>query len=163
MEATQRPRIEAYLDQAPLELRSSLLTELLAVELQHRRELGDEAQLDEYLDRFPDLREEVCAAFQRASSGDTVSSVKRRSEETFPTSHAPRVCGTTSVRGDASLDPCGFPHTPRFVNKGLLGEGGMGRVYRAFDTDRGQDVRSRYFFTRMIPDGCRASKTSFAH
>ena len=96
--ATQRPRIEAYLDQAPLELRSSLLTELLAVELQHRRELGDEAQLDEYLDRFPDRREDVCAAFQRASSGDTVSSVKRKSAETFPTGQALPVRGTSSPR-----------------------------------------------------------------
>ncbi len=136
---TERPRIETYLDQAPPEWRSLLLIELLSVELQHRRELGEEVQRDEYLDRFPDRHEDVCAAFQRASTADTVSTVKGKSAETSPTIQAPHVPGTFRRR-DVSLDPYDFPPVPRFVNNGLLGQGGMGRVYRAFDVDRGEDV-----------------------
>ncbi|MHB0960538.1 MAG: serine/threonine-protein kinase [Pirellulaceae bacterium] len=159
--AISRPRIEAYLDQSPLELRSSLLTELLIVELQHRRGLREDAQLDEYMDRFPDHREQVIVAFQRSSSGDTVSSVKRRCEETFPTRHAPHARDASSVRGDISFDPCGFPQTPRFVNKGLLGEGGMGRVYRAFDNDRGTDVALKVLLHSQDPGRLSRFKDEF--
>lgn len=60
----------------------------------------------------------------------------------------------------ASL-PCGFPREPRFVNKGLLGEGGMGRVYRAFDSDRGEDVALRVLLHAEAPGRLARFKDEF--
>ena len=48
----QRPMIEYYLNQPP-ELRAMLLKELLTIERQLRRELGQQPMIEEYRQRFP--------------------------------------------------------------------------------------------------------------
>jgi serine/threonine protein kinase/WD40 repeat protein len=51
--ADQRPRIEAYLDAVAEGIRGSLLQELVALEIDLRREAGEDAPEADYWDRFP--------------------------------------------------------------------------------------------------------------
>src|SRR5262245_17106874 len=63
-DAGERPRIEDYLAEAEPGLRPALLDELLRVELELRREGGDEPGADEYLRRFPGDAPVVEAVFR---------------------------------------------------------------------------------------------------
>jgi len=61
--AGRRPRIEVFLGAAPEPGRSALLRELLALELELRRERGERPEPGEYRTRFPDQATAVDAAF----------------------------------------------------------------------------------------------------
>src|SRR5690348_13089397 len=61
------PRIEDYLDAAPVAERPALLRQLLAVELDYRRRRGERPAAPEYRPRFPGLEAAVEAAFGRAA------------------------------------------------------------------------------------------------
>ena len=63
----QRPWIEDHLREAMEPLRSALLGELIAVELDRRRRLGEAPAPGEYRDRFPDHADTVAAAFGPAT------------------------------------------------------------------------------------------------
>jgi WD40 repeat protein len=54
-QAGQRPRVEDYLGDTPEPERSALLVELVALEIDCRRQAGEAPQLDEYRARFPAL------------------------------------------------------------------------------------------------------------
>src|SRR5262245_14176209 len=54
-QAGQRPRIEDYLVDAPESRRTALLRELLALEIDCRRQAGEEPTTGEYQARFPSL------------------------------------------------------------------------------------------------------------
>ncbi len=64
-----KPSIEAYVDEAPEPDRPHLLHELVAVEIQLRRERGEHPAPFEYHDRFPDYKVLVDAAFAEDSRG----------------------------------------------------------------------------------------------
>ncbi len=64
--AGRRPVVEAYLDRADSTLQPVLLKELLLLELDYRRSIGETPQLDDYLARFPVCEARVRAAFHRA-------------------------------------------------------------------------------------------------
>lgn len=53
--AGDRPRIEEFLPQAPL-LREAVLTELERIDLELRLKAGEPAQIDRYLEHYPELR-----------------------------------------------------------------------------------------------------------
>jgi serine/threonine-protein kinase len=59
-----RPRIENYLDGQSGAARASLLTELLRMERELREDAGEKPSAQEYLDRFPEDRAAVHAAFE---------------------------------------------------------------------------------------------------
>jgi tRNA A-37 threonylcarbamoyl transferase component Bud32 len=69
----QQPRLEAFLEDAPPELRRHLLAELLCIELEYRQEQGEEVPLDEYLDRFPEEADRVRAVFRHRMPEETVA------------------------------------------------------------------------------------------
>ncbi len=58
-----RPPLEAYLNKVSKADRPQLLLELIALELELRREQGEKPVLAEYLARFPHDAENVAAAF----------------------------------------------------------------------------------------------------
>ena len=104
----QRPRIEAYLDNAPAEVRSVLLSELLAVELDYRQQQGDPVKLDDYSDRFPDYLDCLRAVFQRAIFQDTVVVDQSALEGTSRSSRAlhvrcPHCQAPVELRDDVAL------------------------------------------------------------
>src|SRR6516165_4846441 len=50
-----QPRIAAYLDDVPAELRLRLLMELVCIDLEHRLREGHEVTLADYFHQFPEL------------------------------------------------------------------------------------------------------------
>jgi serine/threonine protein kinase/WD40 repeat protein/tetratricopeptide (TPR) repeat protein len=54
-QAGQRPRIEDYLGDTPEPEQSDLVRELVALDIDYRRQAGEEPQVDEYRARFPSL------------------------------------------------------------------------------------------------------------
>ncbi len=153
--------IETLLSRVEPGLRSTLLRELLLLELELCAERGDRPSRSEYITRFPDERPLVLAAFRTSVDGkgsgpvetprqSTTDSDPRLSEVRCPECHLPaevaigppstevrcRDCGHEFqvVTDDASaLRPASLMALGRFELLEQLGMGGFGTVWKAFD------------------------------
>ena len=79
------PRIEDLLGDSPGTLRCVLLEHLLGIELELRRGAGEASLPDEYLDRFPDRRSAVAAAFREQQDTQGHDHQKAAAEHADPT------------------------------------------------------------------------------
>ncbi len=129
----------------------NLLVELVKVDLQCRFELGDEASVREYLDRFPGLQdesvrlmsllyEEYCLLEEAGKEPDPESFCQRY--EPWYDSLASQLRYHQAVtRLVPVTKPLKFPspgdHFLRFRLQSLLGRGGQARVYLARDNEMG--------------------------
>ncbi len=130
------PCIEAYLDAVPATGRRILLLELVKLELELRRDLGEHPSAVEYAIRFADLRSEIDLLFRRdrpSAVGDTTIPV----DMPVPAGDAPTV-DISTLAGD----PEDLKTLPRlngdlgrqvgdYLLLDRIGHGGMGVVYRA--------------------------------
>ena len=143
--AGPRPGVEGYLAEAPAADRAALLRELLGIELELRRGLGEHPGPEEYYVLFPDLRAAVDDAFD-ATGFSHAEPPRGRVLETIAARTGPltRVLLPETVgAGDPPLRPASPEMPPQGDRYQLLGEmarGGMGAILRGHDPDLGRDL-----------------------
>jgi serine/threonine protein kinase len=147
----QRPQIEDFLAKARGD-GQRLFAELLRIELQRRKRLGQSPTAAEYEHRFSDHSDAVRAAFQSEGlpigpADGPPATVTRRPGETAEDDHGAtltysyrkpdgRVESLVGAEGRAKLRrtfPIGSILQGRYVIESELGHGGMGLVYRGRD------------------------------
>jgi serine/threonine-protein kinase len=110
--AGRQPRIEDVLGQLPADAQAVAFRELLAIELDVRRQKGEEANADEYRQRFPD---------RTAVVDEVVAMLAKDLAETAPLSTP---SDTTPISATTST---------RYEQLRFFRRGGLGALYRAVD------------------------------
>ncbi len=138
--------LETYLDSAGSASRGELLGELLLVEWSYRFEAGDSFFQGEYAQRFADHVPDVTAAWERW---------KDRDNSLYAT------IGPSADTQPAPMPPSPWlPVVPGCEKVEPIGEGGMGEVFRAYDTNLRRHVAvKRVRLERESPDRLRRFRT----
>jgi hypothetical protein len=128
--AGQRPRIEAYLDEVPKPERTTLLQELLALELELRVRSGETPLRHEYHERFPEQLDVIDTLFKELTKRGMLGNAREAPDESKPDPHAPSV----QMPFPAPSQPPQIPsRIGRYDVQLRLGGGTFGDVYLAYD------------------------------
>jgi formylglycine-generating enzyme required for sulfatase activity len=160
--AGRSPRIEDEFDRAEPALRDELLPHLIAIEIELRKEHGEAPAPEEYLQRFPKWAIAIVDAFLSnppeddlsepglETNADDADTPPNTTEEVDSGAFAPNGA-TVSDADQANGGTRTIPEEPlperfgRYRVTGLLGWGGFGRVYLAWD-----DVLTRRVAVKVL-------------
>ena len=131
-----RPLIENHIANIQEPVRSALLRELLATELECRQSAGERPRLAEYRARFPDHIAIVEAAFARGDEPFR-GPAARYETAAVPKSPDRGPLGSGSPGQTSGPDPAAID---RYTVIERLGQGGFGRVYLAQDEELDRPV-----------------------
>ena len=141
------PRIEDHLPKEGTE-RFPLLVELVHTDLEQRFNAGESVCVENYLERFPELKEdhdslqeliaaEECPAFAKSNPQVDVAETIIRSEDSTQSQIADK---SILPPADHSGQDQHQKQYGRYVVKRLLGEGAFGQVFLAHDPKTKRDV-----------------------
>jgi uncharacterized delta-60 repeat protein len=157
-----RPSIRKCLIHVTAAERSVMLGELLAVELEWRRRLGEHPTPAEYIDQFPEDTATVRSAFEfehepdAAGDGTEDHPTKSRSSDGGDAASTRLADPIAQLVRLGALTPPGGPDAcarlDRFEILGVLGRGGMGIVLEARDPSTGDHVAVKLLRPELAND-----------
>ena len=148
----ESPPAEEFVEQIPTEARAAAVRELLAAEFEYFHAAGHEIDADAYRQRFPEYDVAVNEALYmtRASAvpDESLLATPDRGVGPLSTAPSPGLDNAQSQPSEPILERIG-----RYEIRDVLGEGGFGRVYRAYDTQLERLVAMKVPGRRLLASG----------